>query len=133
MTTALASLSAEDHNDDCIAHALKIRSYVALCNYNKFFKAFKQAPKMSGYLIDWFVDRERQRAVRHMIKAYVFYFFIWHVAWLHYHCSLKIFHLFRIIVNTNLFISCIQFFKIIVYIDLVYQSHTIYFKHEKLF
>lgn len=71
MTTALASLTPEHRNDPCIKHALKVRSAWALNNYHKFFVLYQSAPKMSGYLLDWFVERARKMALRSITKAYV--------------------------------------------------------------
>lgn len=71
MTTALASLTPEHRNDPCIKHALKVRSSWALNNYHKFFVLYQSAPKMSGYLLDWFVERARKMALRSITKAYV--------------------------------------------------------------
>lgn len=69
----MASLTAEAKKNQCIAHALAMRSAWWLGNYHKFFKLYRTAPKMSGYLVDWFVDRERKAAIKVMTKAYVFF------------------------------------------------------------
>ena len=72
MSSILKSLSAEERTDECIAHALKLRSAWALNNYSRFFQLYKKSPKMSGFIIDWFTDRERKLALKNwIIKVYV--------------------------------------------------------------
>jgi len=78
--TTLASLSAEDHEEVTIKHALQFRSAWALNNYRKLFKLYISAPKMSGYLIDWFIERERKKAIQLICKSYVFSYILLLVA-----------------------------------------------------
>ena len=71
LTSVLAELTSEEKKNECVAHALKLRTAWSLQNYKRFFDLYQDAPKMSGYLIDWFVGRERKAALRIIIKAYV--------------------------------------------------------------
>ena len=57
--------------DECIVHALKVRSAWSLNNYCRFFRLYKEAPKMSSHLMDWFLERERAAALLIMLKSYV--------------------------------------------------------------
>lgn len=70
LTTALAHLTKEEKADPAIKHALLIRSAWALSNYHTFFQLYLNAPNMSGYLLDLFVQRERVQALKAMIKSY---------------------------------------------------------------
>ena len=64
-------MTKEDKEDECVKHALEVRSAWALNNYHRFFKLYLNAPKMAGYLLDKFVDRIRQQALKGAIRAYV--------------------------------------------------------------
>lgn len=69
-------MTNSDRDDECIAHALKLRSAWALGNFVKFFNLYKSAPKSAPHLINWFIDRERKIALKNIIKAYVTFTFI---------------------------------------------------------
>ena len=66
----MSELTKEDQSDECIQYAQKLRKAWSLRDYHRFFTLYKSAPKMAGYLIDWFIDRERKIALKIMIKAY---------------------------------------------------------------
>lgn len=68
----LKTVRPEDREDEVMRHALEVRAAWSSRNYSKFFKLYMNAPKMSGYLMDWFVNRERKMALKAMIKSYVF-------------------------------------------------------------
>ncbi|KOC61399.1 Leukocyte receptor cluster member 8 like protein [Habropoda laboriosa] len=70
LTTILAALLEEDKTDECIKHALKVRSAWWLGNFHAFFKLYTSAPRMAAFLMDWFVARERKNALKTMIKSY---------------------------------------------------------------
>ena len=71
MTTVIASLTPDVRQDGCIKHALAVRSAWALNNYHCFFKLYTNAPKMSGYLMDWFAEKSRKNALKAILKSYV--------------------------------------------------------------
>ena len=71
ITSALAELTAEEKEDECVSFSMRLRDAWSLQNYRRFFRLYRSAPKMSGYLIDWFINRERKAALRSIVKAYV--------------------------------------------------------------
>nr|CAG4646949.1 EOG090X0431 [Megafenestra aurita]SVE92312.1 EOG090X0431 [Megafenestra aurita] len=70
LTTTMASLTREEKTDECVSHALEVRSSWAMANFRRFFRLYNQAPRMSAHLISWFADRERKLALKTLIKAY---------------------------------------------------------------
>ena len=64
----MATLSPQDKKDECIGFALKLRLYWWMGNYRGFFRIYKNAPKMTGHLINWFIERERKNALKIMVK-----------------------------------------------------------------
>lgn len=72
LVTLKASLSQEMRGDAVIKHALDIQAAFAVKNFHRFFKLYEKTPKMSGYLIDWFIERVRKEALKIIVKSYVF-------------------------------------------------------------
>ncbi|KAJ0178270.1 hypothetical protein K1T71_006093 [Dendrolimus kikuchii] len=70
LTTIFQFLSKDDRENECIKHALETRCAWATGNLHKFFLLYKTAPLMAGYLMDWFVERERRRYLKYIIKSY---------------------------------------------------------------
>ncbi|XP_041986713.1 leukocyte receptor cluster member 8 [Aricia agestis] len=70
LTTIFQFLSKEDRENECIKHALNTRCAWATGNLHKFFLLYKTAPLMAGYLMDWFVERERKQYLKYIIKSY---------------------------------------------------------------
>jgi len=69
LNSCLSSLTKDLKKEETVQHALAFRSAWALSNYRLFFKLYLTAPKMGGYLVDLFIDRERKEAFKRMVKA----------------------------------------------------------------
>ncbi|KAI8994409.1 SAC3/GANP/Nin1/mts3/eIF-3 p25 family-domain-containing protein, partial [Gaertneriomyces semiglobifer] len=54
----------------CISHALSVRTAVSLNDYHRFFKLYLGAPRMSGYLMDTFLERVRVSGMRVVCRGY---------------------------------------------------------------
>ncbi|XP_014284389.1 leukocyte receptor cluster member 8 homolog isoform X5 [Halyomorpha halys] len=70
LSTLVNSLREEDKADDCISHGLKMAKAWTSGLHSRLFKLYLTAPRMSPYLIDWFLARERLKALKVIIKAY---------------------------------------------------------------
>lgn len=53
-----------------VAHALKVRSALANGDYPAFFELYHNAPNMSAYLMDQFVERERINTLFRLSRAF---------------------------------------------------------------
>ena len=71
LVTIKAALTQDLCRDQVIKHALDIQAAFAAKNFHRFFKLYERAPKMSGYLIDWFLERVRKEAIKILVKSYV--------------------------------------------------------------
>ncbi|XP_071960157.1 leukocyte receptor cluster member 8 homolog [Antedon mediterranea] len=70
MANLLGSLTKAQKADEIIKHALAVNRAWAYCNYHRLFLLYKQAPRMTPYMMDLFIDRERKVAVQSIIKSY---------------------------------------------------------------
>ncbi|XP_030037244.1 leukocyte receptor cluster member 8 [Manduca sexta] len=70
LTTIFQFLSKDDRENECIKHALETRCAWATGNLHKFFLLYKTAPLMAGYLMEWFIERERKQYLKYIIKSY---------------------------------------------------------------
>lgn len=69
LQAVLQCLNDEECEDEVIAHALRVREAWSLRNYYQLFKLYHSAPRMSIYIMDWFLPRERKNALRSILKA----------------------------------------------------------------
>ncbi|KAI8906630.1 SAC3/GANP/Nin1/mts3/eIF-3 p25 family-domain-containing protein [Powellomyces hirtus] len=66
----ISELSEASKQGPCVQHALNVRTSIATGDYHRLFMLYNTAPKMAGYLMDQFVERERVRAMKAICKAY---------------------------------------------------------------
>ncbi|SGZ21220.1 BQ5605_C021g09344 [Microbotryum silenes-dioicae] len=71
LNATLGNLTPEDTKHKAVAHALAVRLASSQGNYAKFFRLFKSAPGMNGYLMDPMVDRERVSGLVLLTKSYL--------------------------------------------------------------
>lgn len=70
MNSLLAELTDRQKQAPAIAHALQVRQALALSNYYRFFLLYQTAPNMGGYLMDFYLKRERFYALTIICKSY---------------------------------------------------------------
>ncbi|GAA5871909.1 hypothetical protein JCM16303_000912 [Sporobolomyces ruberrimus] len=70
LNNTLRELTPDQKVDESVSHALAVRLALSEGNYTRLFRLFNAAPKMSGYVMDSFVPRERVTALVTMCKAY---------------------------------------------------------------
>ncbi|KAI8591593.1 SAC3/GANP/Nin1/mts3/eIF-3 p25 family-domain-containing protein [Geranomyces variabilis] len=66
----ISELSDAAKAGECVQHALNVRTAVATGDYHRLFELYHDAPKMSSYMMDQFLERERVRAMKTICKAY---------------------------------------------------------------
>jgi len=67
----MLSLTADDRENDFIAHALKVRAAEALGDYCRLFRLYASAPGHAHHVMDTFADRARLDALRVLLKSYM--------------------------------------------------------------
>jgi len=56
--------------EDAIVHALSVQRALSMGNYHLLFRLYVDAPNMSAYVMDHFMDRERVKALMVMSRSY---------------------------------------------------------------
>jgi hypothetical protein len=72
----VSRLTPAQKSEKCIAHALAVQRAVFAGNYRAFFRLYHYtvAPKMNPYIMDFFRDRERIKALIVMSRSQVYMF-----------------------------------------------------------
>jgi hypothetical protein len=70
LVNILAELTDEEKRGPGVQHALSVRTAVAIGDYHAVFACYLNAPNMSNYLMDLFIDRERYKALRAICRSY---------------------------------------------------------------
>lgn len=63
-------IATDGDSDNMVKYALSIINAVSTANFNRFMKLYQHAPLMSGYLIDYMVNRVRFQLLIRLCKAY---------------------------------------------------------------
>jgi len=66
----LRGLTEQDKKDAIVKHAMDVRLSWSLGNYFSLCRLHSKAPGMSAKIMDWFMSRERKRALKSLLKAY---------------------------------------------------------------
>uniref|UniRef100_A0A915D161 SAC3/GANP/THP3 conserved domain-containing protein n=1 Tax=Ditylenchus dipsaci TaxID=166011 RepID=A0A915D161_9BILA len=69
VSTLLDELQSDALKDQCMNFALSVWDAWSSQNYVRFFRLYSNAPKMTGYVMDMFVDRERKQFCMSILKA----------------------------------------------------------------
>ncbi|CAM9174842.1 unnamed protein product [Choristocarpus tenellus] len=70
VNSTMAVLTPLEKKGEAVKHALEVVSACHASNYHSFFKLYNDAPNMSGYLMDYLVQRFRKNGIKAMVKAY---------------------------------------------------------------
>ncbi|KAG2366884.1 SAC3/GANP/Nin1/mts3/eIF-3 p25 family-domain-containing protein [Suillus spraguei] len=66
----VGTLTPRQKRDPAVQHALRVQRAISMGNYHALFEMYFNAPNMGAYIMDYFIDRERTRALMTMTKAY---------------------------------------------------------------
>lgn len=69
LSTLVQKLSPEDKEEECTKHALQMARHWVTGVHARFFQLYLSAPRMSPYLLDMFINRERLKALKVIVKA----------------------------------------------------------------
>ncbi|XP_018495684.2 leukocyte receptor cluster member 8 [Galendromus occidentalis] len=66
----VTTLTSVERKDPVISHAVRVISAWNTRNFNRLFKLFRSAPRMSPYVMEWCLDKERIAAYKALVKAF---------------------------------------------------------------
>jgi len=66
----IAKLNKKEKECPEVSHAVSVYNTWASGNYKKFFQLYSTAPKMGGYLMDCYIQRERVEVIKKLVRAY---------------------------------------------------------------